>query len=104
MALTGYTCDDLFLNSNLIINCEKAIKEIVDATKSKNSTIVFGAPLSTNSGFYNAAFVVQNGAIVCAIPKVYLPNYSEYYEKRYFDKGNIHDNRIDVNLGVLNFL
>ena len=78
---------------------EKAIKEIVNATKSINATIILGAPLSTNSGLYNAAFVIKSGTIVCAIPKVYLPNYSEYYEKRYFDKGNLHDNRIEVNLG-----
>jgi len=105
LSLVGYSCEDLFHNSDLIDASAEQIIKICKESIGIDSVIVFGAPLETNTGFYNCAIIVQSGKILCAVPKSYLPNYSEYYEKRYFDSGyNISHSGELGRLGSYEFL
>lgn len=84
LCITGYTCGDLFFQPSLLDGAEKALLNIVNATENCDMTITVGAPLRVNGKVYNCAVVIQNGAIRGVVPKKYLPNYNEFYEKRWF--------------------
>lgn len=84
LCVCGYTCGDLFNQIALIKACEAALVEIAKST-SGNKTLVFvGAPIAKSGKLYNCAVAIYNGEILAAIPKTFLPNYNEFYEKRYF--------------------
>ena len=84
LCVCGYTCGDLFNQISLIKACEAALVEIAKST-SGNKTLVFvGAPIANSGKLYNCAVAIYNGEILAAIPKTFLPNYNEFYEKRYF--------------------
>lgn len=85
--LSGYTCGDLFLQKTLLQACERALEQICQATKDSDLVVCIGLPVRVQARLYNCAAVVQNGAILAVIPKTYLPNYGEYYEKRWFASG-----------------
>ena len=91
LALTGYTCDDLFFDGELLFQTKKAIKEITEHTKNSKTILILGTPLATNFGYFNCALTIQDGKILSATPKSYIPNYKEYYEKRFFDSYSIFD-------------
>lgn len=82
LCLTGYTCGDLFFNNSLQNSVKKALMKICDATK--NIVVIVGAPLGSASRLYNCAVVIANGVMLGAVPKSYLPNSREFYEKRWF--------------------
>ncbi len=83
LSLTGYTAQDLLLSSSLAEESFKAAKEI--ASYVPDSMLVFiGLPLRLNSRVYNVAAALNNGKIVGIVPKTYLPNSGEFYERRYF--------------------
>ena len=83
LSLTGYTAQDLLLSSSLAEESFKAAKEI--ASYVPDSMLVFiGLPLRLNSRLYNVAAALNNGKIVGIVPKTYLPNSGEFYERRYF--------------------
>lgn len=84
LCLCGYTCGDLFNQSVLLNACETAIDEITKSTKGLKTLVFVGAPFSNGGKLYNCAFVINNGLILGIVPKTYLPNYGEFYEKRYF--------------------
>ena len=84
LALTGYTCGDLFLNDELLTNAETALKLILEETKKLDLISIIGMPLRLNNQLINAAVVISKGKILGAIPKTYIPNYGEFYEKRWF--------------------
>lgn len=88
LAITGYTCADLFLQSTLLSRAKDALIKLADETKNISSLILVGLPLFLDGSVYNCAAALQNGAILCIVPKTYIPNYSEYYEKRWFASGN----------------
>jgi NAD+ synthase (glutamine-hydrolysing) len=86
LALTGYTCGDLFMQPYLTGFSEKALQEILDETGREKSGMItiLGLPLRQRGMLFNAAVIIQGNKILGVVPKSYLPNYSEYHEKRWF--------------------
>ncbi len=84
MSITGYTCGDLFLHSILIKNAETQLSRLLEATSALDIIAIVGMPVECNGSLLNAATVVQKGKILGIVPKTYLPNYKEFYEKRWF--------------------
>lgn len=95
--LTGYTCGDLFLKKTLLAEAEKALIDFADFTKEYSAVAVIGLPLKIGTALYNCAAVVKRGRILGIVPKKYIPNYNEYYEKRWFRSGlDISDTVIGI--------
>lgn len=84
LAISAYTCGDLFLQDLLIEACKLALKDIILSTKNKKAIIFIGVPFRYRSKLYNTAAVINNGKLLALIPKTFIPNYSEFYELRYF--------------------
>jgi NAD+ synthase (glutamine-hydrolysing) len=84
LSITGYTCGDYFTNSELIDRSAIAVERLVEATRSIDQLIVFGAPIKHYSGLYNCAIIAFKGRAIAAIPKTHLPNYNEFYDVRWF--------------------
>lgn len=106
LSLTGYTCGDMFLNPDYIEESKKAIKELHDWAVSTKLPLlaIIGAPFCTSRGkLYNCAVVITGDSInPWVIPKKNLPNYSEFYEKRWFDvPTGTEENRSDDGFDLL---
>lgn len=86
LAVTAYSCGDLFHNSALLDAAETAVREIAGCFVS-GVIYVIGAPVRRQGRLFNAALVLQNGNLLGIVPKSNLPNYREFYEKRYFSSG-----------------
>ncbi|WP_250277899.1 NAD(+) synthase [[Clostridium] colinum] len=86
LCITGYTCSDLFLQDSLIQDSKKALKQILEETKNFNITCVVGMPIEFLGKLYNCAICFYKGKILGIVPKTYMPNYNEFYEKRHFNK------------------
>ena len=84
LSLTGYTCADLFSQDVLIEESYESIDKILNETKELDIISIIGAPIRTENQLFNCAVIIQNGNILGVIPKTYIPNYSEFYEKRWF--------------------
>lgn len=89
LCLTGYTCGDLFLQNTLLNGAEEGLETILEATINLELVAAVGLPVrcSWNQKLYNCAAVIQKGKILGLIPKIYLPNYNEFYEARWFTSG-----------------
>ena len=88
LALTGYTCQDLFFQDALWTGVQDGIRRIADCTKDHPGvTAVVGLPVRTGMRMYNCAAVISRGKIHALVPKTYIPNYNEFYEKRWFSSG-----------------
>jgi NAD+ synthase (glutamine-hydrolysing) len=87
LSLSGYSNDDLFFQDALLDGVETALSEIVSASSELLSMLAVGAPLRLDGRLYNCAVLVHRGRILGVVPKVYLPNYREFYERRYFTSG-----------------
>lgn len=87
LCITGYTCSDLFLQETLIQGAETAVKHILEQTKQLDMVCVVGAPIIVEQKLYNCAVVIHKGHIIGIVPKHQIPNYSEFYEARYFTPG-----------------
>jgi NAD+ synthase (glutamine-hydrolysing) len=85
LSVTGYTCGDLFLQQTLIEAAEQAILRLLRETRELPIHFILGAPILHNSKLYNCALVCSEGQIQGIVPKTHLPNYSEFYEKRWFE-------------------
>lgn len=85
LSLTGYTCGDLFQQDILLKEAEDALDEI--SLETKDIIAVVGLPLYHQSRLWNAAAVIAGGKVAAFIPKSYLPNHKEYYERRWFHSG-----------------
>ena len=97
LSITSYTCGDLFLASSLLNKSIDGIENIVSKTKGLDMLVTIGAPLSHNNVLYNCAYVIFNGKILGIVPKSYIPNYSEFYEKRWFTEGvGLIDESVDL--------
>ncbi len=97
LCVTSYTCGDLFLQEYLITKALNGIKEVLENTKNNDILIAVGAPLLYGSALYNCAFLLFKGKILGIVPKSYLPNYSEFYEKRWFTEGlSVEDEIVDL--------
>lgn len=87
LSVTGYTCADLFGNRSLIDNAVNGLIDLAEFTKSfgeDGAALVVGVPIEVSGELYNCAAFIQCGKVVALIPKTYLPNYGEFYEKRWF--------------------
>lgn len=84
LAITGYTCQDLFRQSMLLEACESSVMMLLDFTRQLNIISIVGLPVVVGNLLLNCAAVIQKGQLLGIVPKTYLPNYSEFYEKRWF--------------------
>ena len=84
LCLTGYTCQDLFRQQLLLDAAEQSVLMLLDFTRQLDIITIVGAPINVGTILMNCAIVIQKGEILSIIPKTYLPNYSEFYEKRWF--------------------
>lgn len=84
LSLTGYTCGDLFLQDALLNEAEEALEKLVEETKELNIITILGMPIRHDNQLFNCAVVIEKGKILGIVPKTALPNYSEFYEKRWF--------------------
>jgi NAD+ synthase (glutamine-hydrolysing) len=87
LGLSAYAIDDLFLQDALQKAVEAAIADIAKASERLSPVLVVGAPLVRNGRLYNCAVAISRGRILGVTPKSFLPNYREYYEKRWFAPG-----------------
>jgi len=87
LGLTGYTVDDLLQQDALLDAVEAAIATLAEASKALSPLFVVGAPLRDNGRLYNTAVAIQGGRVRGVIPKSFLPNYREFYERRWFTPG-----------------
>lgn len=87
MCITGYTCNDLFLQDTLLSDAQKSLAMITEYTKGKNMLTVVGLPFEYCNKLYNVAAVIKDGVILGLVPKKYIPNYNEFYERRQFTEG-----------------
>ena len=87
LCLTGYSVGDLFFNQNLYNNQIHALRSILESTKNNTTIIVIGMAILDANRLYNCAVVLQQGKILGIVPKTYLPNKKEFYEKRHFVSG-----------------
>ncbi len=87
LCLTGYTCGDLFNQPTLLNAAMRQLGFLQQVTKESHVTAVVGLPVRYRGRLYNCAAVIQYGEILGIVPKCYLPNYDEFYEKRWFSSG-----------------
>lgn len=84
LSITGYTCQDLFLQHTLLEGAESALCRIAEATRSLDLFFTVGLPFRVNGKLYNAAAALCRGKILGILPKTHIPTYSEFYERRWF--------------------
>lgn len=101
LSITGYTCQDLFFQQELLENVKKSIVELCEASKWYKGIFVVGAPIESEGQLYNCAVVIANGNIKGIVPKTYLPNYNEFYEKRWFSSSLDKEDIMGVEIGEL---
>ena len=84
LGLTGYTCGDLFFQDALLRGAEEALATVLEATRNLEVVTAVGMPLRVHNRLYNCAVIIQKGKVLGVVPKTHLPNYGEFYEKRWF--------------------
>lgn len=122
LCISGYTCGDLFYQEFLYSKSMEGLKRIADATKKLSAAVVVGFYMRLENSLFNCAALMQDGVIKGIVPKMFLPNYKEFYEARWFAAGNrisdsiksvrlfgydipfghiiFHDEENDLNLGI----
>jgi NAD+ synthase (glutamine-hydrolysing) len=106
LCITGYTCGDLFGQEVLLKSSEDAVCSLCDFSKDMDIIFVVGSPVRVEEYLFNCAIIIQGGKILGVVPKTYVPNYSEFYEKRWFTSGSnidyseIHYARQNVPFGT----
>ncbi|MBQ7583190.1 MAG: NAD(+) synthase [Lachnospiraceae bacterium] len=88
LVLSGYTCGDLLLQPALINACKRELKNTADYTSGLDVLVFAGLPYYFRDKLYSVAAVLHRGLCLGMIPKAFIPNYSEFYEARYFTSGN----------------
>ena len=84
LSLTGYTCQDLFKEKLLLDKAEEGLLRLLDFTRQLDIVCVVGLPVQAGGLLLNCAAVIQSGVLLGVVSKTYLPNYNEFYEKRWF--------------------
>ncbi len=84
LSITGYTCQDLFRQRVLLEEAELSILKLLDFTRNLDIITIIGAPVIVGDLLLNCGIVLQKGNILGIVPKTFLPNYCEFYEKRWF--------------------
>jgi len=94
LCITGYSCQDLFLQDKLIKDAYLELEGIVKHSKGLDAIFFVGLPVSRNGKLYNMAAAVCDGELLSLVPKTYLPNYNEFYEARHFTPGKTEDTQV----------
>lgn len=96
LCITGYTCGDLFLQKSLQCAAVECLELIAKKTSSLETISVVGLPFPVENALYNVAAVLYKGKVLALVPKTFIPNYSEFYERRWFspfsEKNNLLEN------------
>ena len=87
LCITGYTCQDLFLQDELLESAKQALLRIAEYSSALEGLFFVGLPFAIDGKLYNMAAAVSRGEILGLVPKIYLPNYNEFYEARHFYPG-----------------
>jgi NAD+ synthase (glutamine-hydrolysing) len=87
LGISAYSNDDLFQQDALLDATEAALARLADASRDLTPVLLVGAPLRFESKLFNCAVAIYQGRVLGVIPKTYLPNYREFYEKRQFTSG-----------------
>lgn len=96
LSLSGYAIDDLLLQDVLLDEVDRAVRTVAAATADLLPVVVVGAPLRRGNRLYNCAVVIHRGKVLGVAPKSHLPNYREFYEKRWFASGeDLRDHYLD---------
>jgi len=88
LGLSAYSIEDLTLQDALLDAVESAVGSIIEASRALNALLVIGAPVRSEQRLFNCALVIHRGALLGIVPKTYLPNYREFYEKRQYTSGS----------------
>ncbi len=88
LAITGYTCGDLFLQTSLLEKAKEQLFDLMEHTIDKDIVVIIGLPFELDHRLYNVAAIITRGSLLGLVPKRFIPNYSEFYEKRHFAEGN----------------
>lgn len=100
LSVTGYTCADLFHQERLIEAAVAGIDRLQEFSNTVNLVFIVGAPVRHNGALYNCAIAISGGEILAIVPKTYLPNYNEFYEKRWFTPANSEGFNNDVIIDI----
>ncbi len=87
LCLTSYTCADLFEQKIILDKTIEAVQKLCSYSENLDMLILVGGPMHINNSLFNCAFAIFNGEILGIVPKSYIPNYTEFYEKRWFTPG-----------------
>ena len=97
LCITGYTCQDLFEQDILLEEAEKSLDKILEYTNNLDIICIIGMPIKAENQLFNTAVVIQKGRILGIVPKTFIPNYSEFYEKRWFTSSkNANNKEIEI--------
>lgn len=88
LCITGYTCGDLFWQEKLLESARHELYRILAHTRGRDALVFVGMPWEKDGKLYNVAAAVCDGRLLGLVPKRHLPNYNEFYEARYFARGN----------------
>lgn len=97
LSLTGYTCGDLFANRHLLNQAREGLLKLARCTlkfQKRGAALLVGLPFEKDGQLFNCAAFLHNGEVLAVIPKTYLPNYGEFYEKRWFSGGSHRAERV----------
>ncbi len=94
LCVTAYTCGDLFHNRTLLQSAADGLSSLLESWRPEWPVAIIGMPVSLDDKLYNCAVVIDRGAVAGVTPKTFLPDYNEFYEKRWFSAaGNVTDGR-----------
>lgn len=93
LSVTAYTCGDLFAQQLLLDEAERGLIKVLSDTRQLDIIAILGMPIAIDGALLNAAVVIQRGKVLGVVPKTFLPNYKEFYEKRWFTSSR--DIRVD---------
>ena len=96
LCLTGYTCSDLFWQQTMLRKVTEALVDLASFSEGQDMVTLVGLPMEFEGKLYNVAAVLFAGRILGIIPKIHLPNYSEFYEARHFTSGQDVDGVIEI--------
>lgn len=84
LGITGYYCADLFFQQTLLSAAKSGINSLARESEGSGMIIAAGAPIISDGSLYNCAVIISNGRVLGIVPKTFVPNYGEFYEKRWF--------------------
>lgn len=96
LSITGYSCGDLFDQQLLLDMAIQGLVSLADKYRGANIAITVGVPLKAGHRLYNCACMIQGGKILGFVPKCHLPNYGEFYEKRWFASGKDLKGEVEI--------